>query len=136
MRTIKLFAILMVLGFTGCVTIDYVDFKPIYFIVNHSHATVDFVYALQPGITEDSNQKDTIEIKQNDTIVLTIYGNSLDKWRRPAGTFSAMKFISKSGEVLLNLNTINNEDWLEKNIEEGPEASMWAYGWLYEFKEE
>ena len=133
-----MFAILMALGLIGCTRIDYKDYKPIYYVVNQSDEVVDIVYTLQPSIAEQGfKQIDTIEINVCDTAEIALLGQlNMEKTCKPAAMFSNLKFISKSGKVLKETNSINNKEWSSINISNGEYADIWAYGWLYEFKKE
>lgn len=138
MKAVKLFAILMVLGFTGCVTIDYKDFKPVYYVINQSDQTIDLVYTLRQEIAEQGfKQTDTIEINVCDTAAIEMLGPlEMERECRPSAMFSNIKFVTKSGKVIKEMSSINDKEWTDFNIAKGRYMDLWAYGWLYEFKEE
>ena len=134
MKTNKiLLGLITMISLTGCwLGVDKADFKPVYYVVNQSSQNVDLVYTLRQDIAEQGfKQTDTIEINSNDTALLDFRGAVIEKECKPAGMFSAMKFVSKSGKVIQELDKVNNADWVECHGEE-----IFSLGWLYEFKEE
>ena len=137
-KSVKFLLVAIVAFLSGCKTIDYCDYKPVYYVVNQSDEIVDLVYTLQPSIAEQGfKQIDTIEINVCDTAEIVMFGPlNMERTRKPSTMFSNLKFVSKSGKVLKELNSINNKEWSDINISKGEYADMWAYGWLYEFKKE
>ena len=136
MKTVKFLLVAIVAFLFGCKTIDYCDYKPVYYVVNQSDEVVDLVYTLQPNIAEQGfKQIDTIEINVCDTAEIAMLGSlNMERTRKPSAMFSNLKFVSKSGKVLKEMNSINNKEWSDINISKGEYADMWAYGWLYVFK--
>ena len=132
-----LFLGLMLISLTGCwLGVDRGQLRPIYYISNHSNEDVCLIYTLQPSIVEQGvKPNDTIEIKANDTIVLDFwnpYVIETEKNCKPNSMFNSMKFTTKSGIVIRELDKINNDDWISYSIK----GMSFAFGWLYEFKKE
>ena len=122
---------------TGCLEVDHIDWKPVYYLVNHSDNVVDFAYTLQPRVAEMGHaMTDTLRINTNDTLCIYLPGrHEKEEQLRPAGIFSRMAFLSLSGDVLFETNHINNDDWSSCPLRDGdPQAWMFACGWLYEYK--
>lgn len=121
----------------GCRVVDPVDWKPVYYIVNHSDNVVDFAYVLKPSVAEMGNaMTGTLRINTNDTLCVYLPGRyEKDELLRPASVFSRMAFLSLSGDVLFETSHINNEDWRSCPLRDGdPQAWEFAVGWLYEYK--
>ena len=124
------------LGITGCVTVDYIDWKPVYYIVNQTEETVCFSYSLQPGVMrKEYDETTTIEILANDTAMLHLTGRfETNEDYKPASVFSKMTFTSPSGEILYQTSHIDNNDWMPSGLRDGdPGAWMFARGWAYIF---
>jgi hypothetical protein len=140
MKTKFLFLGLLLVSLASCVHIDYVDFKPVYYVVNQSDEVVYWAYTLQPSaVVEEVKTSDTIEINARDTAVLIVWGNQDNRRHRnwaPSRTFSQMSFLSESGKVLQSVPSINDDEWKGCSVKDEHGGWMFAEGWLYEFKKE
>ena len=131
-----LFLGLLLVSLVSCVQIDRIEYRPEYFVANHSNADVYLIYTLQQSAAAQGvKQTDTIAISASDTILLDFKESweklDLDKECKPAGLFKTLKFATKSGEVLQEIERVNNKDW---TVCHG--VGNFTLGWLYEFKKE
>ncbi|MBO4690677.1 MAG: hypothetical protein J5621_07360 [Paludibacteraceae bacterium] len=143
MKTKFLFLGLLLISLTSCwLGVDYIDFKPVYYVVNQSEEVVYWVYTLQPNaVVEGIVSSDTIEINAKDTAALIVWGNQDNRrvphrnWA-PSRTFSQMSFLSESGKVLQSVPSINDDEWESCPVKDEHGGGMFAMGWLYEYKKE
>ena len=139
MKTLKYFCILAVAFITACVHVDRYDYIPSYQITNQTNEMVSLVYCMQPIIVEKGyREMDTIVISANDTVEILIdkiYGGKYEQLK-PSAIFARMTFYSPSDSKLLEMNVINDSDWLLCELPNEKGGWMFARGWLYKYSKE
>ena len=134
MKTFRTFLILTVFALfaNSCNGPDPIEGENTYSVENSTDQTVQVVYTFSHEVASWAGKTDSINIAPQQRQQIVLFFGGLPDWT-PSHVFTHMVFLSEAKDTLLNMDVINDADWILTDSIINHGYFVGYYHWTYNF---